>query len=60
MSSIGSPQLIEGGAVVPSIDQVYPLADAPVGTRHLSAGNVRGKVAISIWPTCLERVGSSC
>jgi len=41
-------QLIETGAVVPSIDRVYPLAEAPAAMRRLAAGNVRGKVAISI------------
>ena len=41
-------QLIESGTVVPSIDRIYPLAEVPAAMRHLAAGNVLGKVAISI------------
>ena len=41
-------QLIENGTVVPSVDRIYPLADVPAAMRQLTAGNVRGKVAISI------------
>ena len=40
--------LIEAGLVTPSIDRVYPLEEVPDAMRHLGAGNVRGKVAISI------------
>ena len=40
--------LIEAGSVTPSIDRTYPLAEVPDAMRHLEAGNVRGKVAISI------------
>jgi NADPH:quinone reductase-like Zn-dependent oxidoreductase len=32
----------------PSVDSVVPLADAPDAMRRLAAGEVRGKVAISI------------
>ena len=41
-------QLIENGTVVPSVNRIYPLADVPAAMRQLTAGNVRGKVAISI------------
>ncbi len=40
--------LIEGGKVTPSIDRTYPLNQVPDAMRHLIAGNVRGKVAITI------------
>ena len=40
--------LIEAGAVTPSIDKTYPLERAPEAMRHLEAGTVRGKIAIAI------------
>jgi NADPH:quinone reductase-like Zn-dependent oxidoreductase len=40
--------LIEAGQVRPSIDRTYPLDRVPEGMRHLEAGQVRGKVAITI------------
>jgi NADPH:quinone reductase-like Zn-dependent oxidoreductase len=40
--------LIEAGQVVPSIDRTYPLEDAPLAVRQLEAGQVRGKVAITV------------
>jgi NADPH:quinone reductase-like Zn-dependent oxidoreductase len=41
-------ELIESGAVAPSIDRTYPLAEAADAMRQLVAGQVRGKIAISI------------
>jgi len=40
--------MIEAGSVTPSIDRTYALDHAPDAVRHLVAGNVRGKVAITI------------
>jgi NADPH:quinone reductase-like Zn-dependent oxidoreductase len=40
--------LIEAGNVSPSLDRTYPLDKAAEAVRHLAAGEVRGKVAISI------------
>jgi NADPH:quinone reductase-like Zn-dependent oxidoreductase len=40
--------LIESGAVTPSIDRTYPLERAPQALRHLAAGEARGKVVISV------------
>jgi len=40
--------LIEAGQVRPSIDRTYPLDRVPEAMRHLEAGRVRGKVAITI------------
>jgi NADPH:quinone reductase-like Zn-dependent oxidoreductase len=40
--------MIEAGEVTPSIDQTYPLDRVPEAMRHLEAGRVRGKVAITI------------
>jgi NADPH:quinone reductase-like Zn-dependent oxidoreductase len=39
---------IEAGQVTPSIDRTYPLDRVPEAMRHLEAGQVRGKVAITI------------
>jgi NADPH:quinone reductase-like Zn-dependent oxidoreductase len=41
-------ELIETGTVTPSIDRTYPLDGVPDAMRHLEAGDVRGKVAITI------------
>ena len=40
--------LIEAGKVTPSIDRTYPLDRVPEAMRHLEAGSVRGKVAITL------------
>ena len=40
--------LIDTGKVTPSIQRTYPLDQAPDAIRHLAAGEVRGKVAITI------------
>jgi NADPH:quinone reductase-like Zn-dependent oxidoreductase len=39
---------IEAGQMTPSIDRTYPLDRVPEAMRHLQAGQVRGKVAITI------------
>ena len=39
--------LIEAGRVTPTIDKTYPLAEVPAAMRHLEAGHVRGKIAIT-------------
>ncbi len=41
-------ELIEAGTVTPSIDRTYPLDQVAEAMRHLAAGQVRGKVAITI------------
>lgn len=40
--------LIEAGGVTPALDRTYPLAEAADAMRRLVAGDVRGKVAISV------------
>jgi NADPH:quinone reductase-like Zn-dependent oxidoreductase len=40
--------LIETGQVTPAIDRTYSLDQVPDAMRHLEAGRVRGKVAITI------------
>ncbi|WP_353950195.1 NAD(P)-dependent alcohol dehydrogenase [Knoellia sp. S7-12] len=40
--------LIQSGAVVPSIDRTFSLAQVPDAMRHLMNGNARGKVAITL------------
>jgi NADPH:quinone reductase-like Zn-dependent oxidoreductase len=41
-------ELIEAGKVTPSLDRTYSLDQVPQAMRHLDAGKVRGKVAITI------------
>ena len=40
--------LIEAGEVMPSVDRTYTLDEVPDAMRHLEAGDVRGKIAITI------------
>lgn len=40
--------LIEAGKVTPSVDTTYPLDRVAEAMRHLEAGDVRGKLAITI------------
>jgi NADPH:quinone reductase-like Zn-dependent oxidoreductase len=39
---------IEAGTVTPSIDSTCPLDRVPEAMRHLEAGDVRGKVVITV------------
>lgn len=41
-------ELIEAGTVTPSVDRTYPLDRASDAMRHLAAGKVRGKVAVTV------------
>ena len=41
-------EYLEAGTVRPSVDRTYPLDQVPDAMRHLEAGDVRGKVAITI------------
>ncbi|HEX6246527.1 MAG TPA: NAD(P)-dependent alcohol dehydrogenase [Nocardioidaceae bacterium] len=38
----------EAGIVTPTVDRTYPLDRVPEAMRHLAAGQVRGKVAITL------------
>ncbi|MGI8948746.1 MAG: NAD(P)-dependent alcohol dehydrogenase [Ornithinimicrobium sp.] len=40
--------LIEAGTLIPSIDRTYPLECVPEAMRHLEAGDVRGKVVLTL------------
>lgn len=40
--------LVEAGQVTPSIDRTYPLERVTEAMRHLEAGDVRGKVTITV------------
>ncbi|GAB2605197.1 NAD(P)-dependent alcohol dehydrogenase [Kribbella endophytica] len=40
--------LIDTGQVTPSLERTFALDEVPDAMRHLTAGNVRGKVAITI------------
>ncbi|MGH3498387.1 MAG: NAD(P)-dependent alcohol dehydrogenase [Nocardioidaceae bacterium] len=46
-------ELISAGQVSPSTDRVYPMSEVAEAMRHLEAGRVRGKVAITV-PTSRE------
>jgi NADPH:quinone reductase-like Zn-dependent oxidoreductase len=41
-------EFIEAGKMTPSIDRTYPLAQVQDAMHHLVAGDVRGKVAITV------------
>ena len=41
-------ELCAAGAIVPVIDRVYPLREAPEALRSLGAGRVKGKVVITV------------
>jgi NADPH:quinone reductase-like Zn-dependent oxidoreductase len=41
-------EFLEAGTVTPSVDRTYPLDRVAEAMRHLEAGEVRGKVAITI------------
>ncbi len=41
-------EMIEAGTVTPSVDRSYPLEQVPDAMRRLEAGEVRGKVAITL------------
>lgn len=41
-------EFIEAGTVTPSLDRTYPLDQVQDAMRHLAAGKVRGKIAITI------------
>jgi NADPH:quinone reductase-like Zn-dependent oxidoreductase len=41
-------EFIEAGKVMPVIDRVYPLREAPEAIRHLAQGHPRGKVVITV------------
>jgi NADPH:quinone reductase-like Zn-dependent oxidoreductase len=40
--------LLAAGQVTPAVDKTYQLAEAPAAMRHLTAGHVQGKIAITI------------
>jgi len=40
--------LVEDGTLVPSVERTYPLHEAPEAMRQLAAGQVRGKLVITI------------
>ena len=39
---------VAAGTVTPSVDRTYPLDQVPAAMRHLEAGTVKGKIAITI------------
>ena len=41
-------ELIEAGEVIPSLEQVYPLDQVADALRRLEAGDVRGKLAVTV------------
>jgi NADPH:quinone reductase-like Zn-dependent oxidoreductase len=41
-------ELIEAGKVVPTVDRIFPLAEAAAAVAYLRDGRVRGKVAVTV------------
>ena len=41
-------ELVSAGKVTPGLDRTYPLDRVPDAMRHLEAGKVRGKIAVTI------------
>jgi NADPH:quinone reductase-like Zn-dependent oxidoreductase len=41
-------QLIESGAVAPSVERTYPLRETPTAIQHMLDGHTRGKLVITI------------
>ncbi|NYE94537.1 NADPH:quinone reductase-like Zn-dependent oxidoreductase [Psychromicrobium silvestre] len=41
-------ELVENGAIVPSVERSYPLAEASEAVRHLAEGRTLGKVVVSV------------
>jgi NADPH:quinone reductase-like Zn-dependent oxidoreductase len=41
-------ELIGAGELTPAVDRTYPLEQAPDAMRQLEAGQVRGKLAITV------------
>jgi NADPH:quinone reductase-like Zn-dependent oxidoreductase len=41
-------RLAEAGTLVPTVERIYPLADAAQAMRHMEDGLVRGKVVITV------------
>ncbi|MGH3447734.1 MAG: NAD(P)-dependent alcohol dehydrogenase [Nocardioidaceae bacterium] len=41
-------ELIAAGKVMPAIDRIYPLAEAPKAIHYVEEGNARGKVVITV------------
>ena len=41
-------RFVEAGQLTPMVDRVYPLAEVADAIRHLEAGQVQGKIAITI------------
>jgi NADPH:quinone reductase-like Zn-dependent oxidoreductase len=40
--------LFEAGSVVPAVDRVFPLAEAPAAVRWMREGRARGKVVVAV------------
>jgi NADPH:quinone reductase-like Zn-dependent oxidoreductase len=40
--------LFEAGTVVPAVDRVFPLAEAPAAVRYMREGRARGKVVVAV------------
>ena len=47
-------QLGTAGRLAPAVDRVYPLADAAGAITALAAGQVRGKVVLSVGPSTMS------
>jgi NADPH:quinone reductase-like Zn-dependent oxidoreductase len=43
-------ELIGAGKLTPTVDETYPLHQAPNAMRHLEAGRARSKLVITVMP----------
>lgn len=41
-------ELIEAGDITPALDRTYPLREAPEAVAHMTEGNARGKVVVTV------------
>ena len=41
-------ELLEAGRVTPVIDRTFPLSEVPEAIRYLAAGDVQGKIVITV------------
>jgi NADPH:quinone reductase-like Zn-dependent oxidoreductase len=41
-------EMIDSGAITPTIDRSYPLSETPAALRHLIRGQARGKIVVTV------------
>lgn len=41
-------EMVESGAIKPTVEKVYPLAETKEAFKHIMSGRTRGKIVVSI------------